>query len=115
MVFLFQVRNQTAQLTLERRKISSLIQLIKSKRVFLVNYKSRLASSLTKYCKFPNISPGLIEVRKHFWWAYILVGGGLYMEGLIFGRTFGLKGALCIPKNSALGVQSERLLTTFSS
>ena len=37
------------------------------------------------YRKIPNISPGLIEVRKHF-----LVGqcwGGFYTEGLIFGRT----------------------------
>ena len=31
------------------------------------------------YRKIPNISPGLIEVRKHFW-------GGLYSGGLIFGR-----------------------------
>ena len=59
---------------------------------------------MVKYHKIPNIGPGLIEVRKH-----ILVG--LYTEGLIFGRTFGLKGDLCMPKNSAFGVQSERLIT----
>ena len=48
----------------------------------------------------------------------ILVGlysGGLYMKGLIFRRTFGLKGDLCIPKNSAFGVQGERLITTCSA
>ena len=33
------------------------------------------------YRKIPNVSPGLIEVRK-----YIL--GGLYSGGLIFGRHF---------------------------
>ena len=31
----------------------------------------------------------------------------------MFGRTF--KGDLCIPKNSAYGVQSERLITTFGA
>ena len=31
--------------------------------------------------KIPNISPGLIEVRKHFW-------GGLHSVGLIFGGSF---------------------------
>ena len=65
------------------------------------------------YRNIPNISPGLIEVRKHF-----LVGlysGGLYTEGFIFGRAFGLKGDLCMPKNSAFGAQSERLIITFSA
>ena len=28
------------------------------------------------YCKIPSISPGLIEVRKHFW------------GGLVFGRAY---------------------------
>ena len=36
--------------------------------------------------------------------------GGLYTEGLIFGRTFGLKGDLCMPKNSAFSVKSERII-----
>ena len=51
---------------------------------------------LQQYRKIPNISPGLTEVRKHF-----LVGlhsEDLYTEGPIFGRTFGLKGDLCMPK-----------------
>ena len=65
------------------------------------------------YCKIPNISPELIEVRKHF-----LVGlysGRAYIRGLIFGRTFGLKSDLCMPKNSAFVVQSLRLITTFNA
>ena len=37
------------------------------------------------------------------------------MEGLIIGMTFGLKGDLCMPKNSAFVVQSERLITRFSA
>jgi len=33
------------------------------------------------YRKTPNRSPGLIKVRKHFWWAYIWED--LYSEGLL--------------------------------
>ena len=80
---------------------------------FLILSKSKQFRFLQQYRKIPNISPGLIEVRKHF-----LVGlysGDLYTEGPIFGRTSGLKGDLCMPKNSAVGVQSERLITTFSA
>ena len=36
------------------------------------------------------------------------------MGGLIFGRTFGLKADLCMLKNSAFSIQSERLITIFS-
>ena len=45
-----------------------------------------------KYRKPPNISPGLIFVRKHFWWAYTFFfgGGGLYTGGLIYGQDFAL-------------------------
>ena len=33
------------------------------------------------YRKPPNISPGLIFVRKHFWWAYtFFFGGGAYIR-----------------------------------
>ena len=39
-----------------------------------------------QYRKIPKISPGLIEVRKHFWGAYIR--RGLYSGGLIFGGHF---------------------------
>ena len=39
-----------------------------------------------RYRKVPNISPGLIEVRKHFLWG--LYSGGLIFEGLIFGGHF---------------------------
>ena len=35
---------------------------------------------------------------------------GLYSGGLIFQKNFGLAGDLCMPKNSALGVQSEILV-----
>ena len=38
------------------------------------------------YRKIPNISAGLIDIRKHFW-------GGLYSEGLYWGLIFG--GHLC--------------------
>ena len=38
------------------------------------------------YRKIPNISPGLIEVRKHILGAYIR--GGLYSGGLILGGHF---------------------------
>ena len=37
--------------------------------------------SVVVYCKIPNISPGLIEVRKHF-------SRGLYSGGFIFGGHF---------------------------
>ena len=43
--------------------------------------KFKLELALLKYCKIPNISPGLIEVRKH-------ILGGLYSGGLIFGGHF---------------------------
>ena len=62
--------------------------------------------------KIPNISPGRIEVRKHFWWAYMrgLIFGGAYIR-----KDFELKGDLRMPKNSAFGVQSERLIITFNA
>ena len=65
------------------------------------------------YHKIPNISPGLIEVRKHFL-VGLYSGGGLYTERLIFGRTFGLKGDLCMPKIVAFGIQSERQIAAFN-
>ena len=42
--------------------------------------------SFLTYRKTPNISPGLIDIRKHVWGAYIR--GGLYSGGLIFGGHF---------------------------
>ena len=42
-------------------------------------------SSVVPYRKIPNVSPGLIEVFKHFL-------GGLYSGGLIFGGHFVLVG-----------------------
>ena len=41
---------------------------------------------LLKYRKIPNVSPGLIEVSKHFL-------GGLYSGGLIFGGAY-IRGGL---------------------
>ena len=44
-----------------------------------------------KYCKIPNISPGLIEVRKHFLGGLYsggLYSGGLHSDGLIFEGHF---------------------------
>ena len=38
------------------------------------------------YCKIPNISPGLIEVRKHILGGLYL--GGLYSGGLIFREAY---------------------------
>ena len=43
---------------------------------------------IKKYRKIPNISPGLIEVRKHFL-------GGLYSGGLIFGGAY-IRRAFCV-------------------
>ena len=65
-----------------------------------------------RYRKIPNISPGQ-RFASIFWRAYIREG--LYWGGLIFGGSFGLKDDLCIPKYSPSGVQSEILLTTFST
>ena len=48
-------------------KVSSIMQ---SQKEIIFNYR-----------KIPNISPGLIEVRKH-------ILGGLYSGGLIFGGHF---------------------------
>ena len=45
-------------------------------------------SSLNKYRKIPNVSPGLIEVFKHFL-------GGLYSGGLIFGGAY-IRRAFCV-------------------
>ena len=56
------------------------------------------------YRKFPNISPGLIEVRRNFWWACI-------RGGLIFCKSFGLTDDLFMPKNSPFDFQSERPIT----
>ena len=50
-----------------------------------------------KYRKIPNISPGLINIRKHLFWglyswgAYIrgaCIRGGLIFGALVFGRHF---------------------------
>ena len=41
---------------------------------------------LLKYRKIPNVSPGLIEVFKHFLGG--LYSGGLHSGGLIFGGHF---------------------------
>ena len=41
-----------------------------------------------KYRKIPNVSPGLIEVFKHFL-------GGLYSGGLIFGGAY-IRRAFCV-------------------
>ena len=57
---------------------------------------------LFAYRKIPNISPGLIEVRKHFL-------GGLYSGGLIFGGAY-IRRAFCVsvrvsrPQNSLLHI-----------
>ena len=61
------------------------------------------------YRKIPNISPGLIEDRKHFGG---LIFGGAYIQGLIFGRTFGFKGEFCMPK-ILHSVSNQRLTATF--
>ena len=50
-------------------------------------------SYISKYRKIPNISPGLIEVRKHFLGGLYSGGayireGDLYSEVHIFGRHF---------------------------
>ena len=53
------------------------------------DYECRKESSIKcviKYRKFPIISPGFIEVRKHFF-------GGLYSGGLIFGEGLYSRGA----------------------
>ena len=56
------------------------------------------------YRKIPNISPGLIEVRKHFWG---FMFGGLIFGGLIFGGAY-IRWAFCVsvrvsrPQNSLL-------------
>ena len=47
-----------------------------------------------------SISCGLI-----FWVATI------YTVGPMFGETFGLTGGICMPKNSAFGIQSKRIVT----
>ena len=68
----------------------------------------KVARCLEKYRKIPIISPGFIEVRKHFSWARI-------RGGLIFGGSFGLTGDLCMPKYFPFSVQSERLITKFNA
>ena len=57
------------------------------------------------YRKVANVRPGLIEVRRHFC--------GLIFGAVLFGRSFGLMGDLCMPENLPFGVQAEKLLTTF--
>ena len=47
-----------------------------------------LKSILVTYRKIPNVSPGLIEVFKHFL-------EGLYSEGLTFGGGLYSEGILC--------------------
>ena len=47
----------------------------------------RKSSSFMRYRKILNISPGLIEVRKHFF-------GGLYLGGLYLGGSYS-EGILC--------------------
>ena len=54
--------------------------------VFLSFFKISLMSR--SYRKIPNLSPGLIEVRKHFL-------GGLYSGGLIFGGGLYSEGISC--------------------
>ena len=44
--------------------------------------------AIAEYRKIPNVSPGLIEVFKHFL-------GGLYSGGLIFGGGLYSEGILC--------------------
>ena len=46
----------------------------------------KITNIVLAYRKIPNISQGVIEVRKHFLGAYIR--GGLYSGGLIFGGHF---------------------------
>ena len=49
--------------------------------LLFVSFCRLFSLSLIAYRKIPNISPGLIEVRKHFL-------GGLYSGGLIFRRAY---------------------------
>ena len=61
----------------------------KSRQAIVKNGKNanRLLHKIVKYRKIPNISPGLIEVRKHFLGG--LYSGGAYIRGrLIFGGHF---------------------------
>ena len=59
--------------------------------------------------------PGLTDICKHFLSGPIF--RGLIYEGLMFGRTFGLKGDLHKPIISAFDVQSERerVITTLNA
>ena len=46
-------------------------------------------SYIVQYRKIPNISPEIMEVRKHFWGGLIFGGGGFFSgEGLILGGYF---------------------------
>ena len=56
-----------------------------------------MISISVKYHKILNISPGLIELRKHILWG--LYSGGLYSGGLIFGVHFVLVSACQDVKN----------------
>ena len=59
---------------------------------------------LCQYHKIPNISPGLIELRKHI--LEDLYSGGLIFEGLIFGGLFLLVSACQDVKNLLLYQQN---------
>ena len=47
----------------------------------VVYKKSMIFKVFGVYRKIPNVSPGLIEVFKHFWGG--LIFGGLYSEGIL--------------------------------
>ena len=57
------------------------------RRVKLIKLNGYDSAQRNKYRKIPNVSPGLVEVRKPFLGAYIreglYSGGGLYSEGIL--------------------------------
>ena len=57
-----------------------------SVRVLWPIFCTQFFLSMVKYRKIPNISPGLIKVRKHF--LGCLYSGGYIRGGLIFGGHF---------------------------
>ena len=61
------------------------INFIKEIKGILIKLFSRIP---LEYHIIPNISPALIELRKHFWGG--LLSWGLYSGGLIFGGHFSL-------------------------
>ena len=75
------------------RKIKKMYRAVREAKVVRLGTR-------TIYRKIPNISPGLVKVRKHFL-------GGLYSRGLILGGAY-IRKAFCVsvrvssPQNSLL-------------